>query len=281
MSEPLKKRLVQELLCIADSKWVLGHWYIMVMRNGRSLSDFNALAGMSQDELGQTRALFRFIEEAFDEPVNRLEFERDADEISDMALLDLPPTDWADFVCTSYLAEAALWQFLATFQNSDYRPVANFVRQFGQETNFHLRYGLGWLKAFNDDDRRAIDSAILRRLPAALTWFGKPQKAVDDPLLAAGLRTKSVGDARNAFLEKNVAPLCQGTGVGSAQVDAILKTLSWTNWDEARRRARGSTMPAQLWEFVLPTNNAAVFARRALQVSKDDNLLWTEGSQPQ
>jgi hypothetical protein len=40
-------------------------------------------------------------------------------------------------------------------------------------------------------------------------------------------------------------------------------------------------MPAQLWEFVLPTNNAAVFARRALQVSKDDNLLWTEGSQPQ
>ena len=33
------KALMQELLCIADTDWGLGHWYIKVMLNGRSLPD--------------------------------------------------------------------------------------------------------------------------------------------------------------------------------------------------------------------------------------------------
>ena len=58
-----RKTLVSELLCLADSKWALGHWYIKVMLNSRTLTDATAFAGMSQDELGHTRALFRWMED--------------------------------------------------------------------------------------------------------------------------------------------------------------------------------------------------------------------------
>ena len=51
------KALMQELLCIADTDWVLGHWYIKVMLNGRSLPDCTAFAGMGRDR-GHTRAIF-------------------------------------------------------------------------------------------------------------------------------------------------------------------------------------------------------------------------------
>ena len=54
----LPQPLVDELLCVADSKWVLGHWYIKLIQNGRSLTDFNAFAAMAQDRASnQARAL--------------------------------------------------------------------------------------------------------------------------------------------------------------------------------------------------------------------------------
>ena len=54
MSRGISRECLDELLCIADSNWVLGHWYIKVMLNGRSLPDCTAFAGMGQDSLGHT-----------------------------------------------------------------------------------------------------------------------------------------------------------------------------------------------------------------------------------
>ena len=34
MSRGISRECLDELLCIADSDWVLGHWYIKVMLNG-------------------------------------------------------------------------------------------------------------------------------------------------------------------------------------------------------------------------------------------------------
>jgi ring-1,2-phenylacetyl-CoA epoxidase subunit PaaC len=92
---------------MSNSKWVLGHWYIKLIQNGRSLTDFNALAAMAQDQLGHTRSLFALLE-ARGNSGERLEFGRDRAEVQSMELLDEPPTSWADFLVTTSLAEYAL-----------------------------------------------------------------------------------------------------------------------------------------------------------------------------
>ena len=87
----VQRVLEGELLCIADSSWVLGHWYINCMLNGRELTDFTSMAGIAEEKLGHARALFRFMEEYYGLPEYQLEFARQADEIHAMELLDAPP----------------------------------------------------------------------------------------------------------------------------------------------------------------------------------------------
>lgn len=277
MQAELQKRLIDEILCVADSKWVLGNWYIKVLRNGRGLQDFNALAGMSQDELGHTRAIFGLLEDRLEQPQGYLEFERANNQIASTAAIDAPPTDWADFVTTAYLVEAALWQMLATFRGGSFKAFGNLVDQIGQETNFHLLYTAGWIKSLREEDRKAIKAALRKRLPEILLWFGGSTASQSDPLLREHIRTKSVLEARDHFRKVNL-PLFLEQGVaGKDEIEAMVDDLKWQDWDPARRRHTGSTMPAELWEFVLPTNVAAVTARRALKVSTTDNVLWTDG----
>ena len=82
--------LKADLLCIADSNWVLGHWYTNCMLNGRELTDFTSMAGIAEDKLGHVRAVFRFMEEHFDLPEYQLEFGRDASQIHSCLLYTSP-----------------------------------------------------------------------------------------------------------------------------------------------------------------------------------------------
>ena len=101
--------VLAEMLCLADTKWVLGHWYAKIILNGRTVPDFSSMAGMAQDELGHTRAIMNYLEQSNGLPEHQLEFGRRVDQIHNMQLLDQAPTSWADFVVTVYLAEHALW----------------------------------------------------------------------------------------------------------------------------------------------------------------------------
>ncbi|MBX3596689.1 MAG: phenylacetate-CoA oxygenase subunit PaaI [Rhizobiaceae bacterium] len=266
---------INELLCVADSKWVLGHWYIKVIPNGRCLPDFNALSGMAQDELGHTRAMFSFLEEEELVPVNRLEFDRPSTEIHNMQLLDEAPKNWADFVVTAYLAETALWRLFSTFENSAHPAIANMVDQFGQESRFHHLYCKGWVQAFDEKDFAEAAESIKQRLPLALDWFGSDSS--DDSLVASGVRTSSSADARTDFINADVAELLE---LLNLPADTKVAAVNGAR-DAARRRPAGSAMPAELWEFVLPTNEDAMIARRPLLVSSTDNVLWSADNVPE
>lgn len=276
MRPALKKQFVDEILCAADSKWVLGHWYIKVMRNGRGLQDYNALSGMAQDVLGHTRSIFTLLEDRLDQAEGHLEFERSSTEIASVQVLDAAPVSWTDFVVTVYLAETAIWQFLATFRNSSFKPIGNLVDHIGQESNFHQMYGKGWVKSLNDKDRTTLGACVKNRLPEILRWFGSTSASSEDALLKEGLRTKSVKDALDHFVAVNLSLFVEQGVISNADVSTMLSSLDWNNWDTRRRRDAGTRMPTELWEFVLPTNEAAVVTRRALRVSQTDNVLWTD-----
>ena len=152
LKDNMGQALLAELLCIADTDWVLGHWYIKVMLNGRSLTDCTAFAGMGQDSLGHTRALFRFMEDEFDLPENQLEFGRDRGRVHDMEMLSSPPENWGDFLVSTYLAEGAVWRLFNTFTGSSHEGLAGMVTHVGKELYFHRISIEGWIKASSDEE---------------------------------------------------------------------------------------------------------------------------------
>lgn len=236
--------LKADLLCIADSNWVLGHWYTNCMLNGRELTDFTSMAGIAEDKLGHVRALFRFMEEYFELPEYQLEFGRDATQIHSMEMLDAPPQNWADFILTLFLADAAIWRFTNALRESGETPITNLLTKFGEEAYFHQLCIDGWLKAFDDQERDDLEAALQQRLPLALAWFDEDE-------------------ARSAYLQAVLEKLSNSVDVSVANKD---------NWDALRRRTEGSAMPPRLWESIVPTSEEALLARRPLAVSVDDNI---------
>ena len=269
MSESVSNALKSELLCIADSDWVLGHWYTNCMLNGRELTDFTSMAGIAEDKLGHTRALFRFMEEYFELPEYQLEFGRGVEEIHSMEMLDAPPRNWADFVLTLFLADAALWRFSSTLRQGSFTPIANLVTKFGEEAYFHQLCIDGWLKALDEEERADLLQALPKRLPMALAWF---EEADSDPLLEAGIRTQSLTAARASLIEEVLTKLAAIVEMPDEDVQSLVTGKRVGAWDTRRRRKDGSTMPPRLWESIVPTSDEAQLARRPLAVSVDDNI---------
>ena len=270
VDDKLKKILINELLCLADSKWKLGHWYIKVMMNSRTLTDATSFAGMSQDELGHTRALFRMMEEVLGLPEHQLEFGRSAEHIHDMHMLDEPPNNRGDFYLCALLAESALWRFLVTFKDGGLSELANLVNHFGKETYFHRLNIDGWFKTLSADEQGEILDCLDKRLAQILMWFGHPDR--EDPLVEAGIRTTTMRDARSLFIEETLNTLTGAVGIDHERAAEWLRPPVLDEWDERRRRPQGTRMPAELWEFMVPTSDVAKLARRPLAVSIEDNI---------
>ena len=272
ISEQAKKEFIAEMLCIADTDWVLGHWYIKVMLNGRSLTDCTAFAGMAQDSLGHTRAMFRYLEEELDLPEHQLEFGREREQLHDMQMLSSPPENWGDFLVSTFLAEIAVWQMLNTFKDSSVDDMKGMVRHFGKELYFH-RIGLeGWLKAAEDADRADMREAVVRRAPQVLAWFDSRERSATDLLMQEGVRSSSVWDARLGFIEDSLGKFTAALGISDEELTAIMASGLDGEWDGIRRRTRGTILPDTLWEFMIPTDADTVALRRPLAVSIDDNL---------
>ena len=257
-----------ELLCIADSNWVLGHWYIVCILNGRELTDFTSMAGIAEDKLGHARALFRFLEEYDELPEFQLEFARPAQRIHAMEMLDSPPRNWADFVLTLYLADKALWRFADTLRQGNFAPVASLVTKFGEEAYYHQLCIDGWLKALDEGERAELTHCLPTRLATLMPWF---ECAASDPLIEAGIRTESLEDARNRLqqdVKKDLGALARRADLDYERTE-MGRSMSW---DPRRRRQTDSAVPARLWETMVPTSEAAKLARRPLAVSIDDNI---------
>jgi ring-1,2-phenylacetyl-CoA epoxidase subunit PaaC len=242
------------------------------MLNGRSLTDCTAFAGMAQNTLGHTRAMFRYLEEELDLPEHQLEFGREREQLNDMQMLSEPPENWGDFLVSTFLAEIAVWRMLNTFKDSSVADIKGMVRHFGKELYFH-RLGLeGWLKAADEEERANMREAVVRRAPQVLAWFDSKERSVTDLLLQEGVRSNSVWDARLGFIEDSLGKLTAALGMSDEELTTIMGQGVSGEWDAVRRRTAGTTLPDTLWEFMIPTDPDTVALRRPLAVSVDDNL---------
>lgn len=243
VDEPARTALQDELLCIADTKLVLGNWFAECVMNGRSLPDFAAMLGMCTASYGQTRAVYRYLD-AFDHSYAHLERGRGPDEIRSMDLLDEPPENWQDFLVSIWLAEQATWSMASGFLRNRDRTVAGIARKIGEEAYFHLKWAIGWFQIVegSPEERALFAQAVERRFPLALRWFGPP--GAPDVLAEAGLRDDPVDDIRSGFVGEvgeAIAPL-------GVDVDGLPRPDFSPAWRSDARRT--GTLPAGLFEVI-------------------------------
>jgi len=262
------KAILNEVLSLADSNWTLGHWHMANLLNSHTLQDASSLAAMAQDAMGHTRAALLWLEEKYEFQEMQLEFKRSIDQIHAMPILDRAPQNWADFVVSLFLAEHALWAMMNTFKNSSIPELGAMLEAFGQESQFHRLNYLGWLKAMSEEDRATVADQLAYRVPLALAWFGSEEASDADPLLADRVRSISVWQARENFLEEITPKL----GLSDEQLQKAVAESDAQACDNARRRPDGTHIPAGLWEIMVPTNDGAVACRRTLAVSITDEL---------
>jgi len=262
-----------ELLAVADTKWVLGHWYIKVMHNGRSVGDFTSLAGIVQEELGQTRSMFRYIEDEANLASGYLEHGREANEIRSMHILDRPPTGWGDFIVTMALAESAslsLCEAIAD-QLSPEDELNGLLKKIFQEEYFHELLSRGWLQTLAGLDLAGAQAALngeTGRLVGAFQWFGWEG--------GGGNGSGSLSKAARMKCEKKILSMlseggtCDTGAVTEAAENA--RRMKADGWDEVRHRPSTTAIPAALWEFMVPTSAAALLARRPRDIAFDDDF---------
>lgn len=230
--------LRDELYCIADAKVVLAGWYMLVLQNGRSISDFTSICAMMQGQYGHARAIYQHLAR-FGVTREEAEWTRGAKDIRSPKLLDRPPQSWSDFIATLFMAEQAISTQLSAYRtNAADRTLARLADKILKESRFHLSYSIGWIKALRKSPESTVDEDARRRLVEALDWWGDLEQS--DILFSSGCRDTSESELRKRFL----AAVSETFDVS----DVIVSSAK--SWKRAIRRGGSPGIPEKLFEQI-------------------------------
>lgn len=162
MDSQERRALTREL---ADTGWVLGHWYMACIPNARALADFSALSGMGQEMFGLVKGLFLRLDADADLQA------REAADVASAPFLDVAPTSWADLVVTSICAESVLCADadLLLLDASDAEE-AGLLRRLVEVSRFHRDYEIGWLDVLQRTEPDKVSDAWSMRGADAIAW---------------------------------------------------------------------------------------------------------------
>ncbi|MCJ8207512.1 Phenylacetic acid catabolic protein [Pseudomonas sp. RGM2987] len=244
-AETDEKLLFDELLCVADSKFILGNWYFIALPNGRSVSDWTALCAMMQNHYGHARALYRYLSR-YGFTRQQAEWQRSAVSIRSARVLDSAPASWVDFVVTSDLSEQAFSARLASLAASTSidPQLSRLATKIVRETDFHQLYLDGWRRLLVDGRAEETQHALDQRLPILLEWWG-PNHSASDRLHLAGLRSASDHKLSQDFIE-GIANAYHPLGGSSA----VQNATGSDTWALEVRRSGPRGIPATLHELI-------------------------------
>lgn len=172
------------VLCLADTKLVLGNVFVTTVFNGRSISDFATLLAIAGTSFGATRALYRWLETQGLQ-YDWLERGRGPDEIAAMDALDVPPASWCDLMATLYLAEAATREVAARILRHDDPIIAKQLAMLKRDSAFHMSYANGWLKVTSEENVDELRASLRERFPRILRWVQACAPVAAEAFMAA------------------------------------------------------------------------------------------------
>ncbi|UPW00270.1 phenylacetate-CoA oxygenase subunit PaaC [Halorussus gelatinilyticus] len=243
LSEDEREAVETLLFRLADDEFVLAERYTEWQVRAPTLESDLALANIAQDELGHARLWYDLLQDfGPDEP--DLIWERPPEEWHHSTLTELPfeEGDWADPILRSYLYDVAEELRLEALADSSYARIRDRVGKIRGEEDYHREHAENWLERLCDDEegRRRVQQVLDRLFPYALTLFAPTDEDVEDRIDELGLRTETLADMREEWLD-TVVPYLEGLGL-DVDADADLPdeigrdashTDDWDDlWDE-------------------------------------------------
>lgn len=252
-SPALRQQIRDLILCLADSKRLLGMRYAEWILGAPELEAGIACASMAQDEWGHGRLLYALLKE-FGDDVDAIEHGREPEQYCNLVALDGAPQSWPEFAALNALADTALTIQLEALTESAYAPLRQRVQKLLEEEQFHRAHGAAWVRRLargSDQGRAAVSAAVDALLPQLLQWYG-PDDAAGE-LREQSIVSAAGSDLRTRFLDR-VAPLLAELDA-SAAVVAI--EPSFDNFDAARRRPAGRAPDAATIQRIRGDRNRA------------------------
>lgn len=220
------------LLCVADSKRLLGIRYGEWCTGAPELEADIAATAMAQYELGHARLLYGLLPDFPENP-------RSPERLSSVSgyrhlpNLDRPFRDWTDFVVANAVVDTALTVALEAAIESRLRPLAQRLRKAVEEEEYHFLHGEAWLLrlAQSEDSRAVLTDRLEAAWPPVLLWFGPVEEGHLALLASEGLLGAEPAALRQRLLERLAEPLSR-SGLPQVEPDSP----SWDGWNEETRR---------------------------------------------
>jgi len=220
LSDDQREAVVHLLYRLADDEFVVAERYTEWQVKAPTLESDLALANIAQDELGHARLWYDLLED-FGWTESELVWERDADAWRHATLVEQPfeTGDWADAICRSYLYDQAEHIRLEALEDSTYPRVRDRVPKITQEEDYHREHAENWMERLAEDEAgiHRLREAVDRLFGPALTLFAPTDDAVEARIDDLGLRSKSLDEMREEWLDAVVPSL---TDLGLEVTDA-------------------------------------------------------------
>ena len=217
LSTEQRKALEALVLSLADDEFVLAERYTEWQVRAPTLESDLALSNNAQDELGHARLWYDVaMDLGYEE--HELLYERDPDEFRHSTLVErpFPEGGWADAIVRSYLYDVAEKLRLEALEGSSYAKIGDRVGKIHSEERYHLEHAQNWLERLveGEEGRERVQDAVDRLFPHALTLFAPVDSDLEETIVDAGFRTRSLEELGEEWLSI-VVPFLEGLGLST------------------------------------------------------------------
>jgi 1,2-phenylacetyl-CoA epoxidase catalytic subunit len=244
--------LVNMIAVIGDNVYFLGRRVSEWADAGPLLESTAACAAITQDKLGQSRAIYPLLEELpWPNPPTGLQGEVDRARRYSVSFLDDPLPSWSNVVAALALVGPAVNVVLESVEHSRYEALARRAHRILDEEKLTSTYAESLVRQITYEDRgRALFQERVNDLfPEMLCWFGPEGEEGIEALRAEGLASMSNEEMRQKYLDR-IVPLLQGCGVdipverNESERRWEYGELPWNEWNQLQRRLERSKTAA-------------------------------------
>jgi phenylacetate-CoA oxygenase PaaI subunit len=236
--------LVNLIAVIGDNVYFLGRRVSEWADAGPLLESTAACAAITQDKLGQSRAIYPLLEDLpWPNPPTGLQGEVDRARRYSVSFLDEPLPSWTNVVAALALVGPAVNTVLEAVEHSRYEALARRAHRILDEERLTSAYAESLVRqiAYEERGRKLFQERVDELLPEMLCWFGPDGEEGIEALEAEGLISMANEEMRQRYLDK-VVPLLQECKIeipirhSESERRWEYGELLWSEWNQLQRR---------------------------------------------
>ncbi|CBW26815.1 putative phenylacetic acid degradation protein [Halobacteriovorax marinus SJ] len=229
LPEFYRKHLTNLLWMQGDSEYSGAMGYMPWIEKAPTLREKVIVAQIVKDEMRHASVIYKILEDLGHDTIKHventeLEYKLEEDEINigfkrlkddyRVNIFYYNINHWTDFILFNFLMDRAAGHQLEDTLQSSYLPWKKGIEGIYKEEVMHLTHGDKWVKilAQEADDKKFLQERLNLWWPRVMNVFGSTRGAANDLYVNLGLKARTNGEVRDAFV-KEIQVLCDEVGL--------------------------------------------------------------------